>query len=219
MKDVKYTLKALVKYEIGNCSLWKAWCKALWRDYVALAVTFSVLSSMVLLFVRKVAVPMFGVAAESLDAAKPFGLLPSTYSVAEYIIMFVLLIFVFASTICCSIRAHKTLRRVVTEYEKKEMSTERRNLLLVENTILTTVSIIVAFLPLFSLFISALQAEINMTTNIASTSVVDTSSIPFWAVKSFCLTVFFGVLFVECVLTFIRLTFRTIVVDQNKTQE
>lgn len=213
MKDVKYTLKAITKHEKGTSALWKAWCKMLWRDYLGLAVAFAAFAAMVLLVARKVAVPMIGAAATSGIA------FPSTYSVAEYVIMFAILIFVLAITVFCSLRAHKAMLRVVTGYEKTEMSLERRNLLLVENTLLTVAALVVAFLPSFALFVSALAAENSLMAGVADTSASEVSTMPFWVVKSFCVTAFFGILFVECVLTFVRLTFRSLVVEQNETQE
>lgn len=213
MKDVKYTLKAITKHEKGTSALWKAWCKVLWRDYLGLAVAFAAFAEMVLLVARKVAVPMIGAAATSGVA------LPSTYSVAEYAVMFVLLILVLAIMAFCSLRAHKAMLRVVKGYEKTEMSAERRNLLLVENTLLTTTALVVAFLPAFALFVSALAAENSMMAGVADSSTVTVSTMPFWALKSFGVTAFFGMLFVECVLTFVRLTFRSLVVEQNETQE
>lgn len=211
MKDVKYTLKAITKHEKGTSALWKAWCKMLWRDYLGLAVAFAAFAAMVLLVARKVAVPMIGAASTSGIA------FPSTYSVAEYVILFAILIFVLAITVFCSLRAHKAMLRVVTGYEKTEMSAERRNLLLVENTLLTVAALVVAFLPPFALFVSALAAENSLMAGVADTSVSEVSTMPFWAVKSFCVTAFFGMLFVECVLTFVRLTFRSLVVEQNET--
>lgn len=213
MIDVKYTLKAITGHEKGTPALWKSWCKALWRDYLYLAVTSAAFAAMVLLVARKILVPMFGAAATSSVS------FPSTYSVAEYVILFALLALVLAITIFCSLRAHKAMRRVVAGYEKKEMSAERRNLLLVENTMIIMASLVVAFLPPFALFVSALAAESSLMAGVADTSASEVSTMPFWAVKSFCVTAFFGMLFVECVLTFVRLTFRSLVVEQNETQE
>lgn len=204
MKDLKYTLKRIATAENGAQALWQTWCKVLWRDYLYLAVSFAAAAAMVLLVCRKFIVPMFGAVASA------GGGLPATYSVAEYVILFTLLALVLGIAIFCSLRAHKAMRRVVMGYEKKEMSRERRTLLLAENTILTLIAIGVAFLPALVLFVSALAAENSLMGSVAQASATGVQTMPSWAVTSFCVTTFLGMLFLECVLTFVRLAFRRI---------
>lgn len=195
MKDLKYTLKELVKHEKGTKSLSKRMLKALWRDFVVLAVAVSVLAYAVLRVSTQIAIPMRGL---SLADAGQFDF---TASLAENVVLSVLLIAAAVLAVFASIRAHRTMRAFVGGFERKDMGRERRNLLLVENTFIVLAILLVAALPAFVLFASAIASACSAET-------ADAIAVPMWAISAFCVTAFVGMLMVEAVLTVVRLTFR-----------
>lgn len=198
MKDVKSTLRAIVKHEKGTKAPWRAMSRRLWRTYTLLAVAVAALASSVRTFCCTIVVPMTGFRGCDGTIA---------YSTAEQVMLYGITGVCLIAAVGASVLAHKAMRNVVTGYPEKTMSTKRRNMLRLVNTLLVIGTLTVAFLPALTVFISAITAS--------SIATPDTPAIPTWGHIAFCLTTFFGMLAVEAILTFVRLTFREITVEEQ----
>lgn len=197
MKDVKYTLKAIVKHSEGTKAVWKSWLRRLWRPYVLLALSSAVCAYAFVAIACDTLLPVYIYGRSVGNFSHVLGIVGFN---AIWLTVFVITL---ALAIFASIKAHKAMRRVVGKYEKRELGRNRKNLLIVENCFIVCGTMLVAGIPVLTLFLSALAAA-------RSGMLVEKVATPTWVTVAFIGCAVMGMLLLEEVLTFARLTFREI---------
>lgn len=190
MKDIKNTLK-------GTLGHYKTWVKILWKHYLLLAVVAAVAAFAFWQICRSTLLPLAIYCQETDD----WGLIFSILGID--VLWLTIFILGLVATVVCSVLAHKAMKRVVQGFEKKELGTSRRNLLLTEGVIIMLGIIIVTFLPVAVLFASGLAASM-------SGLMLDNVPTPAWANIAFVLCTALAVFVCEVFMTFVRLLFREI---------
>lgn len=176
MNDIKYTLKGITCRQNRAKTPLSYMIRKTWKDYVLLAAMATIAATAFLL--------MAGTGFSDSN----FGFI-SIFAVAV------------VATLFASVRAHRSMLSVILTYEKRELGTRRRNVVLVEMVALSAVTLSVAVLPPFVIFLSTISAAHDVI-NVAM------PPIPLWETTAFILTTFTSMLFVESILTFARLCFR-----------
>lgn len=197
MKDLKYTLKAIVKHPEGAKAVWRSWLRILWLPYSSLALAKGLCA---LCFTK--------IACDTILPVVIYGRSAGSYSrvlsiVGVDIVVLSLFVVFLILAILAAFKAHKAMRRVVKKYELRELSRNRKNLLYVENTFILLTTMLVAFMPPLVIFFSALAAA-------RSGMLLEQTPMPTWIACTFVATMFVGTLLLEAVLTLVRLTFREI---------
>lgn len=195
MKDIKIALKAVADHAEGQQSLWLRAAKKVWRTYLLLPLAAGVCAYGLFSALCKMIVPAFKLHAQTADWAKAFGMVAVDY------LGLILVVLGLAAAIFASVKAHKSMLTVVTEFPQRELSSGRRNLLLTEGTMLVTLIFWVGILPIATLLLSGIAAG---GSGLGAAPVAP----PAWAILSLVGLTFLFVLALEIALTFIRLCFR-----------
>lgn len=177
MKGIKSTIRHLIDHEKGQKPVWRTWAPKLWRDYLMLALC----GASALFALMGTAIACF---ADSGAQRTPWIVALAISTILSVVGM---------------VRAHKAMRKVLGNYERQEMGSNRRNLLLVEGFTLLCAVAWTAFLPLASLAASAWAS--------AATG-AEGASAPWWAYAAFVVLAVVAIFALEVAMTFARATFR-----------
>lgn len=195
MKDLKKAIKALTERSEVVKPLWRQWLKPLWKNFVLLA-AFVATAALALMKVScDTILPVWIYGREVGDVSLVFGLVG--------IDMMWLTVFVLAVVLAgyMAYRSHKAMAGVLDRYSRLDMTKNRRNLLLTENTLLLIAACIVGGLPVVVLFASSLAAAL-------SGMALDDVVTPRWVPVAFWSCCALAVILLQVVATFVRGTFR-----------
>lgn len=195
MKDIKIALKAIAEHAEGHKGLWLRAAKKVWRTYLLLPLAAGVCAYGFFSALCSTIVPAFKLHTQTADWAKAFSMAPMDY------IGCCLAVLGLAAAIFASVKAHRSMLTVVTEFPQRELGGGRHNLLITESVMLVVLVVWVGILPIAALLFSGIAAG---GSGLGAAPVAT----PAWVVIAlFCLTFLF-VLALEIVLTFVRLCFR-----------
>lgn len=195
MKDIKIALKAVADHADGQKSLGLRAAKKVWCTYLLLPLAAGVCAYGLFSALCRMVVPALKLHAQTADWAKAFGMVDVDY------LGCCLAVLGLAAAIFASVKAHKSMLSVVTEFPQRELSSGRRNLLLTECTMLMMLVLWVGALPIATLLFSGIAAG---GSGLGAAPVLT----PAWVVLALIGLIFIFVLALEIALTFVRLCFR-----------
>lgn len=198
MKDLKITLKAAKR-------LWKEWCRVLWKPYLLLALTATLLVVALLMVGRETLLPLWIYSHETSDWDLILRLVG--IDVAWTVVCFV----AFVATVWSSVVAHRAMRMKVSAFPSKDLGRGHRNRLLAMSFLLMGTALLVGFLPSLVLCLSVLAGS-------RSGLMLDAVPTPTWAWVALVVCTALGMLLCEVAMTFVRLMFHDVPATDPATQ-
>lgn len=190
MKQLKITLKMCAQH-------WREWCKALYRDYLLLALTATLMLVAVLLLSRDTLLPLWVVGHELGDWQLTLSLIPVN------VVWVVVLIVALVAMVWSMIRAHRAMRCVVGQFSPVSLGRQQKAAVITLLVMLMIPVLLTLWLPTVTLMLSALAAAY-------SGMMQDAVPTPVWMWMAFVPCGIMAVTLCEVAMTFCRLCLRTI---------